>query len=181
MPWNLLGQDYISDLPASISLEDLLAAAGARIGGDLLLILDQFEEYFLYHPGTAPDQFTMQFAQAANHTGIPANFLISLRDDAVSRLDRFKPLIPNLFSNYLRLHHLSGDDARDTILKPVEAYNLLPEDRKSAPGTFTVEPDRVAMVIDQAHTAAFTLDRAGRARWRPLPPPARWKLPICSW
>ena len=161
---NLLGQDYISDLPDSISLEDLLAAAGARIGGDLLLILDQFEEYFLYHPGTAPDQFTMQFAQAANHTGIPANFLISLRDDAVSRLDRFKPLIPNLFSNYLRLHHLSGDDARDTILKPVEAYNLLPEGRKSAPGTFTVEPDLVAMVLDQAHTGRVRIGHGGQGQ-----------------
>ena len=161
---SLLDKDYISDLPPSVSFEDLLVTAGARMGGDLLLILDQFEEYFLYHPGVEPDEFAMQFARAANHSGIPANFLISLRDDAVSRLDRFKPLIPNLFSNYLRLHHLSGEDARDTILKPVQAYNALPEERKATPGTFTVEPELVAMVIEQAHTGRVLIGQVGKGK-----------------
>ncbi len=161
---NLLGKDYISDLPASLPFDDLLVTAGNRMGGDLLLILDQFEEYFLYHPGVAPDEFALQFAHAANHAGIPANFLISLRDDAVSRLDRFKPLIPNLFSNYLRLHHLSGDDARDTIVKPVQAYNALPEERKAAPGTFTVEPDLVGMVVEQAHTGRVLIGQVGKGK-----------------
>lgn len=161
---SLLGEDYVADLPASISFEDLLVAAGQRMGGDLLLILDQFEEYFLYHPATAPDEFAVQFAAAANRAGIPANFLISLRDDAISRLDRFKPLIPNLFSNYLRIHHLSGEGARDAILKPVERYNSLPDELKVASGVFAAEPDLVGMVIEQAHRGRVLIGQVGQGK-----------------
>ena len=36
-----------------------------------------------------------------------ANFLVSIREDAYTQLDRFKGRIPNLFgSNYPRLEHL---------------------------------------------------------------------------
>ena len=91
------------------NLTRLLETAAKRIGRDLLIILDQFEEYFLYHQNDSRgNSFARQFAEAANASFLPASFLISLRDDALSLLDRFKPLIPNLFSNYLRLDPLSA-------------------------------------------------------------------------
>ena len=36
------------------SLADVVAVAAQRVGGEVLLILDQFEEYFLYHDAGAP-------------------------------------------------------------------------------------------------------------------------------
>src|SRR4051794_18105894 len=75
----LVGKDYLEGLSESLPLDELLVQGGARFGGDLLLILDQFEEYFLYHPATAPDEFATQFAAAANRPGLPANFVLALR------------------------------------------------------------------------------------------------------
>ncbi len=72
---------------------------GAGTGREMYLILDQFEEYFLYHArgaGTLLDELPELLAQPRVHV------LISLRDDALSRLDAFQARIPNVFANRLR-------------------------------------------------------------------------------
>ena len=74
-----LGCDYTASLDANLDLETLLVHIGERFQGDLFLILDRFEEYFLYHPIATPDVFASQFANATNHRGLPAHFLISLQ------------------------------------------------------------------------------------------------------
>jgi hypothetical protein len=159
---DLLGRDYVAELDSSLSLKQLLLEIGKRFDGDLLLIFDQFEEYFLYHPGTKPDAFAMEFAEAANHAGLAAHFLLALRDDAVSRLDRFKPLIPGLFSNYLRLHHLSAEDARTAILQPVARYNELPDERRGVEGRFSVAPDLPGVVIEEVYTGRVLVGQVGQ-------------------
>ena len=102
----------------------MVSALGDRYDGDLFIILDQFEEFFLYHGhGAAPDAFEIDLARLANRSGQPVSLLLSLRDDALSKLDQFKALIPNLFANYLRVRHLTADEAREAICKPLDAYN----------------------------------------------------------
>jgi hypothetical protein len=165
----LLGTDYTAGLSSKLPLKDLLVAVGDRFHGDLLVILDQFEEYFLYHPGAGPDTFAREFAQAANHPGLPASFLIALRDDAVSRLDRFKPLIPCLFSNYLRLGHLSAEDARAAMLNPIVRYNDLPENRRGAPGTYSIEPKLVDEVIAQVQAGRVLIGQVGQGSTAAVP------------
>lgn len=160
----LLGKDLVSDLPATHSLKQLLMAIGERFQGDLLLILDQFEEYFLYRPDPHPDEFALEFAEAANQSGLPASFLVALRDDAVTRLDRFKPLIPNLFANYLRLDHLTGEDARRAIEEPILRYNQLPRERKQLDGNFSIEPELTAAVIEQVRTGRVLIGQVGQGK-----------------
>ena len=92
--------------------------------GELFIILDQFEEYFLYHPkeGRA-GTFAMEFPRAVNKLNLRVNFLISIREDSIAKLDRFKDSIPNLFNNYLRIEHLNKGAARAAIVEPVNEYN----------------------------------------------------------
>ena len=90
---------------------------------DLLLILDQAEEYFLYHQGESG--FAVDLPELVTRPGLRVRVLLSLRDDALAKLDRFKGRIPNLFANYLRLDHLDRRSAADAVLKPVERYNEL--------------------------------------------------------
>ena len=98
----------------------LLSRKGVR--GKLFVILDQFEEYFLYHPNEEDEgTFFAEFPCVVNHPDV--NFLISLRDDALAQLDRFKTSIPRLFDNYLRLRHLDPKSAHEAIVKPIEKYN----------------------------------------------------------
>jgi WD40 repeat protein len=121
---------------------------------DLLLILDQAEEHFLYHQGEGG--FTAELPELVTRPGLRVRVLLSLRDDALSKLDRFKGRIPNLFANYLRLDHLDRRAARDAVKKPVERYNEL------AGGSIEVEPELTELVLDQTVAGQVDLGEAGR-------------------
>ncbi len=112
--------------PTSRALAQTLQAWTERVGGDLLIILDQFEEYFLYHPQEDGEgTFAVEFPRAVNRPDLRVSFLISIREDSLAKLDRFKGRIPNLFDNYLRIEHLDREAARAAIEKPIEQYNRL--------------------------------------------------------
>jgi uncharacterized protein YkwD len=130
-----------------------------RIDGELLIILDQFEEYFMYHAQEDGEHtFAVEFPRAVNRVGLRVNFLVSLREDALSKLDRFKGRIPNLFDNYLRIGHLTQEAARDAIEKPVEEFNRR---QTIAADRVTIEPALVEAVLSQVQTGRVTLARGG--------------------
>ncbi|AKU13297.1 hypothetical protein AzCIB_3404 [Azoarcus sp. CIB] len=114
----------------SLPFDEVLRACGEAAHGPVLVIFDQFEEYFLYHPkSTDPNSFEAQFARAVNRDDVDVGFLIALRDDSLSRLDRFQERIHNLMSNRLRLNHLDTAGAAVAIRKPLEVWNA-----RQAPG-----------------------------------------------
>lgn len=92
-----------------------------KTGVELLIVLDQFEEYFVYQSPT----FDNEFARVLVNQDLRVNFLISIREDWLARLDRFKPRIPNLFDNTLRIDHLEHRAAGDAIRGPINSYNDL--------------------------------------------------------
>ena len=127
---------------------------------DLFIILDQFEEYFLYHakeqgPGTLAEELPA----AINSPEIRVNFLISIREDALAKLERFKGTIPYLFENRLSLEHLDQDAAREAIIKPIDQYNRLAP-RGQEP--FSIEPALVEAILEQIRTGKVVLGQAGR-------------------
>jgi hypothetical protein len=65
--------------------------------------------------------------RALAQPNLRASFLISIREDALAKLDRFKGRIPTLFDNYLRVQHLDQQGARDAIAGPIDKYNELVE------------------------------------------------------
>ncbi|ACK64655.1 WD-40 repeat protein [Rippkaea orientalis PCC 8801] len=92
--------------------------------GKLFIILDQFEEYFLYHGYEKGEKtFADQFSQAVNQTGLPVNFIIAIRENALAKLDFFKGSIPHLFTNYLRIPYLDEQAAVDAIRQPIRVFN----------------------------------------------------------
>ncbi len=143
----------------SLSLSESLSATALRLNRRVMLILDQFEEYFLYHP--QDDAFATQFPRAVTQSGLPASFLISIREDSLAKLDRFEGRIPNLFDNYLRLEHLDRDAARDAIVKPVRQYNREIEDRSEH---VRVEPELVDAVIEQVRIGRVFIGETGRGQ-----------------
>ena len=144
---------------ANLPLDELLHQAAREFGGTILVLLDQFEEYFLYHPPSAVDEgFDAEFARAVNREEVEANFLISLREDALSKLDRFRARIPNLLGNTLCLRHLDPASAEEAIRKPLGVYNA-----KHAPdAAITVENELVRAVLVQVRTAQAAPDGWGR-------------------
>ncbi|MGI8915772.1 MAG: response regulator [Chloroflexota bacterium] len=139
------------DLTASPPLADLLQAIGDHIDAYVMIILDQFEDYFLYHPGPEATAFDAELAAAVNREGLPAGILISIREDAFARLDRFETDIPQLFENYLRLQYLDRDGAVSAIRRPLERYNEL-----------VAEPDAHVQIEDRLVDAVIRQVRIGR-------------------
>jgi WD40 repeat protein len=137
-------------LSSLLELDEILEKWAERLdeeqgGGELLIILDQFEEYFLYHPNEKrAGTFAAQFPRAVNRPDLPVNFLISIREDSLAKLDCFKASIPNLFDNYLRVKHLDAKSAHDAISKPIEVYNQLSDGEP-----INLDEGLVKVVIDQ--------------------------------
>src|SRR3954453_3978124 len=92
------------------SLEGALRAASiAAEGATLLVILDQFEEYFLYRTRERPrGRFVEGLSRCVNAQDLRANFLIAIREDAYAGLgDLFQGHIDNIYGNFLRIENLT--------------------------------------------------------------------------
>ena len=96
-----------------------------------------------------------------NRGDLPVSFLISIREDALARLDRFKDRVPNLLDNYVRIDRLDEKAAREAIVRPIEQYNRLLEERRGKDGyepiPVAIEPGLVEEVLEQIK--ASTTDR----------------------
>src|SRR6185369_13780824 len=118
-------RDTTSDLLALPLAKMLKKVTKHREVMELLIILDQFEEYFVYHSGAIADSFAEEFSRAVCDSESRVNFLISIREDWLARLDRFKARIPYLFDHSIRINHLDRTDAEKAIRRPIEEYNKL--------------------------------------------------------
>src|SRR5215471_5440792 len=150
-------------IPLSNDLTGMLAAWTERFGMELLIILDQFEEYFLYRAAEGgPGTFADEFPQAVNRRDLPVRFLISLREDALSKLDRFKGRIPILFETRLQIGHLRDNDARAAIREPIPAYNTL--NKLLTPGAeqYDIEQKLVEAILEQVSGLKLKLGGAGQ-------------------
>ncbi len=130
-------------LGATAGLVDTVAAAAA--GRELYLLLDQFEEYVLYHGEGGP--LSTALPELLRRAGLRVNVLIAIRDDALAELDEFTARLPELFANLLRLDRLERDEGRAAIVGPLERYSELSSE------TFTADPALVEAVLDEATTA----------------------------
>ena len=140
-------------------------AAGPSRVRTLLVILDQFEDYFLYHPDEEGEgTFVEEFPTVVNDENLRVHFLVSIREDALAKLDRFKGSIPRLFANYVRVEHLDRAAARRAIEGPVDEWNR----RHGDEPPYTLEPGLVDAVIDAAADGELALVRNG-ARATPAP------------
>ena len=152
----LTGDDRPGPRPTG-DLGDDLVAWSEHFGGELLLILDQFEEYFEYHrerggPGSLDEQLPLVAARES----LPASFLISIREDGLALLDdRFKRRVPGLLDNRLRIGHLDREKAHDAIVKPIAHYN---EQHETA---IEVEPALVERILDQVTRGRVQLEQTG--------------------
>jgi len=137
------------------SLNEFLVACYEVSHRRIMLILDQFEEYPLYHPDYGA--FDAELAEAVNPDDYTVSFLISLREDSLAKLDRFKGTIPTLWDSYRRIEHLSLSAAEDAVRLPLGEYNrqhpeLLP---------VAIEKGLVDQVLFQVQAENVQFDETG--------------------
>ena len=140
------------ELPAD-RLDKAIEAAAGAVDANLLVILDQFEEYFLYRSREpTPERFADELARCINRAELPANFLIAIREDAYAGLGGlFKGRIANVYGNYLHIDYLDRASAEKAIREPLEVYNGQPD----VPERIKIQDELVGAVLDQvrAHDA----------------------------
>jgi len=141
------------DRELALTPDDLEAAieeATARTDATVLVILDQFEEYFNYHATGAGATFADRLAACINRPDLRANFLISIREDAYSRIgDLLKSRIPSVYGNYLHLEYLDREALEDSITCSIEEYDRL----YAAGDPVRAESGLVSTVLDEVSTA----------------------------
>jgi len=125
-------------------------ACAAR--GNVYLLLDQAEEYFLYHEAGGPFERELAALVAGPAR---ANVLLSLREDALAKLDRFKGSIPGILGNYLRLERLSRETGRAAIERPLERWHEL------GGGAVEIEPALTETVLDEVAAGRIRVGLGG--------------------
>ncbi len=164
-------------------LRALLDAWEELDGRTLLIVLDQFEEYFQYHSDHKNgDTLAGQLPDLLNRPDAPVNFLFSVREDALSTLDRFKGAIPGLFDNLVRVEHLSRRAAQDAITKPLDKFNREIREGRLVNGTrlqeIHMDPRLAARVVDEVVSAQDTEQAGVQASYLQLVMTRWWRQEI---
>jgi WD40 repeat protein len=154
--------------PASLSATVETAAA---LRGDVFLLLDQLEAYFVYHG--ADTALAHGLLELVARPELPVHVLLAIREDALARLDAFKNQLPALLANRLRLDHLTRAAGRRAIVGPIEQFGaLVPEEEGLA-----VEPELVEAVLDGVRTGEVVQAGRGRGVSKDAPPEGRVEAP----
>jgi formylglycine-generating enzyme required for sulfatase activity len=94
-------------------------------GGRMVIVLDQFEEFFLRQGQQVQRGFAHELADCLNATDLDLHFVLSLRDDYLGALDQLTGILPqDVFANRYRLENLTREKAELAILKPAERFGL---------------------------------------------------------
>lgn len=127
-------------------------------GTSLIIILDQFEDFFMHRKfALGPGSFGEEFPKVVNNKDLPVHFMLSLRDDALAKLDFFKGRIPELTRNTLRLDHLNREAAKEAITRPVEKYDELANE------SFTIEDSLVERLLEDLQVDQIKFETEGQA------------------
>ena len=138
-----------------LPLADALAERAISSSTELYLILDQMEEYVLYH-GRDGGPLADALEDVLTRPGLPVHVLLGVRDDSLADLDALKRRLPGLFGNVLRLDHLTRAAARSAIEGPLRAYAEL-----GGPSV-VAEDELVEAVLDEVATGRIEQHLSGR-------------------
>jgi hypothetical protein len=111
-------------LLAPLSLHEFLGLVCAHLSQtqeqELVVILDQFEEFFVFLP--EPDlrqPFVNGLGECYEDESLPVRFVIGIRGDYFTDLADFERRLPNVFHNEHRLEPMTRDEASAAISQPL--------------------------------------------------------------
>lgn len=146
-----------SQLPEGPLSLELVTEITGRVDADVYLILDQFEEAFLYCGPEEIRALASELGRIVGAPGVRASVLLSLREDALAKLDSLEKHVPDLFDNMLRLDHLDAAAAREAIEQPLVRHNA----DRPAEAHVTIEPELVDELLVELRTGRVTNAGAG--------------------
>jgi hypothetical protein len=136
---------------ANLSLQQFLHIAQKALGSTsiaFVVILDQFEEFFVLYPEEKQRQrFIDALADCYEDHTLRTRFLLSLRKDYFSDLGEFQMRLGNIYHNEVRLKNLTRDQAQAAIVDPVQTVD----------SNITYEPDLLEELLSDLETSGMEL------------------------
>jgi hypothetical protein len=103
-------------------LMDVVTAAAQAVGRDLVLVIDQFEEFFIRLSAEIRADFVAALGDLHDARELPVKVVLSLREDYLAKVGELERRIPDVFRVRMRLLPLTREQAYDAITRPVEPF-----------------------------------------------------------
>jgi hypothetical protein len=155
-----------ADLPADGSLVDFLDAATESLDRPLVIVFDQFEEFFIRFSPQSRASFVDEIGRLSDARDVPVKVVFSLREDWLASMSEFEARIPEINRTKMRLLPLSRTQARRAITGPAERVGMrfdpdlvdrlltdLADERKQGADA-TVMPPQLQLVCDALYDHA---------------------------
>ncbi len=104
--------------PAGLSLRELLYRLRAGPSSRLVVMLDQFEEFFLLLDAESRQAFISELGAIMEDDTLPLQFVFVLREDMLAEMSQLKQAVPEIFHHEYRLARLSPEQAARAITGP---------------------------------------------------------------
>lgn len=117
-------------LPANdVPLVDFLTAAIRAAARQLVVVIDQFEEFFIRLSPEFRAAFIAEIGALYEARDLPVKVVLSLREDYLASVNELEYRIPEVFRIRMRLLPLGREQARNAVVSPVEAlgYSYEPQ------------------------------------------------------
>ena len=125
-------------VPASEETElgAFVRAISDLTGREVLVLLDQFEEYFVKLGDRMREEFLDALLPALECEGCGFRILLSVREDYVGELFELRGRLPAIMHNMHRLRKMTREQAENAVIKPAQNFEI------------QVERDLVTLMLD---------------------------------
>jgi len=111
------------DLALDTPLSEFLKAASIAIGRPLVIVLDQFEQFFVRVGGQSRKAFIAELVDLYYNRDIPIKLVISIRAEWLASLQELRAEIQTILPD-MQLLPLDTKSAREAILAPAESVRV---------------------------------------------------------
>ncbi len=117
----LLPEPFSANEP---SLHSLLKHTTEMLEKNIVIFLDQFEEFFIRLTLEFRKAFVAELGDVYADRELPVKFVFSLRKDYLAEMSEVEERIVEIFKNKLWLQRLGRDDARQAIVAPLQPFGI---------------------------------------------------------
>lgn len=135
------------------SLASLLVRAEQCVSGTVVLVLDQFEEFFLRCTPAQRRQFARELADVLGLDLRRSHLILSLREDFLAQMAELEEFVPTILEQRFRVTALDPSGTREAILRPAQLFGLEIEDRvvEELLSLSDIEPPQLQILLDQLY------------------------------
>jgi hypothetical protein len=113
-----------TELPKDGSLVAFLDVATRAMDRTLVIVLDQFEEFFVRFSRKFRESFIGQLGRLYDARDVPVKVVFSLREDWLASMSEIEERVPGIYRNKMRLLPLTRAQALQAMVAPVKPLGM---------------------------------------------------------